>query len=123
MYISLDVANRIKEKAKQNGIAVKTMLSDCQLSKSTINSMMSRGSWIQANTLAIIADYLDCSVDYLLGRTDDPQSHKHSQPAVLVDHQPRFLIRRAGRDGSFVEEYVTKEDLERLHALPDAKDI
>ncbi len=23
-----------------------------------------------------IADYLDCSVDYLLGRTDNPDSHK-----------------------------------------------
>lgn len=26
--------------------------------------------------LAKIADYLDCSVDYLLGRTDNPNSHK-----------------------------------------------
>ncbi len=26
-------------------------------------------------SLAKIADYLDCSVDYLLGRTNDPQSH------------------------------------------------
>ena len=28
------------------------------------------------DTLAKIADYLDCSVDYLLGRTDNPNSHK-----------------------------------------------
>lgn len=27
-------------------------------------------------TLIKIADYLDCSVDYLLGRTDNPNSHK-----------------------------------------------
>lgn len=27
-------------------------------------------------SLAKIADYLDCSVDYLLGRTDNPNSHK-----------------------------------------------
>ncbi len=26
--------------------------------------------------LVKIADYLDCSVDYLLGRTDNPNSHK-----------------------------------------------
>lgn len=123
MYTSLDTATKIKEIAKNKGIVIKTMLLECNLNKNTLSSMKSRGSWIQANTLAIIADYLDCSVDFLLGRTDDPQSHKHSQPAVLVDNQPRFLIRRAGRDGSFVEEYVTKEDLERLHALPDAKDI
>ena len=29
-----------------------------------------------ADKLAKIADYLDCSVDYLLGRTADPDSHK-----------------------------------------------
>lgn len=27
-------------------------------------------------TLTKIANYLDCSVDYLLGRTDNPNSHK-----------------------------------------------
>ena len=39
-------------------------------------NMKSRGSWLHANNLAKIADYLDCSVDYLLGRTDDPDLHK-----------------------------------------------
>ena len=29
-------------------------------------------SKIQSCTLVLIADYLDCSVDYLLGRTEDP---------------------------------------------------
>lgn len=29
-----------------------------------------------AQNLVKIADYLDCSVDYLLGRTDNPDSHK-----------------------------------------------
>lgn len=29
-------------------------------------------------SLAKIADYLDCSVDYLLGRTDNPNSHKEA---------------------------------------------
>ena len=31
---------------------------------------------IASFSLAKIADYLDCSVDYLLGRTDNPISHK-----------------------------------------------
>lgn len=34
------------------------------------------GTIPNGETLARIADYLDCSVDYLLGRTDNPQSHK-----------------------------------------------
>ena len=30
----------------------------------------------KADNLARIADYLDCSIDYLMGRTDDPDLHK-----------------------------------------------
>ncbi len=121
MYNAQELTNRIKAVAKSNGISLKEMLPSLNLGINALQHVSDKG--IASFSLAKIADYLDCSTDYLLGRTDDPQSHKHSQPAVLVDNQPRFLIRRAGRDGSFVEEYVTKEDLERLHALPDAKDI
>lgn len=123
MYNSSYTASKIKSYCKKKGITIKSMLSGCGLNKDTLTSMSCRGSWIKPSALAKIADYLDCSVDYLLGRTNDPQSHKHGQPAVLVDNQPRFLIRRAGRDGSFVEEYVTKSELERLQSLPDADDI
>ena len=34
------------------------------------------GGTPNGETLTKIADYLDCSVDYLLGRTDNPNSHK-----------------------------------------------
>lgn len=34
------------------------------------------GSIPNGEALSKIADYLDCSVDYLLGRTDNPNSHK-----------------------------------------------
>ena len=52
------------------------MLNACEINKNALWSMKSRGSWLHANNLAKIADYLDCSVDYLLGRTDDPDLHK-----------------------------------------------
>ena len=35
------------------------------------------GTIPNGETLTNIADYLDCSVDYLLGRTDNPESHKN----------------------------------------------
>lgn len=76
MYISANTAERIKAVAKSKNIAIKDLLSNCELSKNALSSMLSRGSWLQANNLARIADYLDCSVDYLLGRTDNPNSHK-----------------------------------------------
>ena len=33
---------------------------------------LKRGSMLSADKLAKIADYLECSVDYILGRTDEP---------------------------------------------------
>ena len=76
MYISVNTANRIKSLAKQKNIAIKDLLDGCELNKNTLSSMKSRGSWIQANNLAKIADYLDCSVDCLLGRTNNPDINK-----------------------------------------------
>lgn len=70
MYKTTETVARIKETARKKKIKISDMLSQCELSITTLSSMKSRGSWIQANSLAKIADYLDVSVDYLLGRTD-----------------------------------------------------
>lgn len=74
MYNAQDAADRIKLKAKEKNIHVKKLLEECDLNKNAISSMVSRGSWLQANNLAKIADYLDCSVDYLLGRAELPDA-------------------------------------------------
>lgn len=76
MYNSSNVADKINLILKNKNISQKTMLKDCELNKNIISTMLSRGSMPKADNLAKIADYLDCSVDYLLGRTDNPQSHK-----------------------------------------------
>lgn len=70
MYNSQDIAERIKAVAKSKGVSIKSMLSDCGLSKNSLSSMLSGGSTPKSENLAKIADYLQCSVDYLLGRTD-----------------------------------------------------
>ena len=76
MYKSSNIALRIKSVAKTKNIILKDLLSTCNLSKNTLSSMLSGGSTPKSENLAKIADYLDCSVDYLLGRTDNPNSHK-----------------------------------------------
>lgn len=76
MHNSQEVANTIKAYAKSKKITIGTMLIDCSLSKNTLSSMQSGGYLPRAETLIKIADYLDCSVDYLLGRTDNPEVNK-----------------------------------------------
>lgn len=75
MYNSQEIAKRIKLKAKINGTNLKTMLTDCDLGINTI-SQMSKGNDMLSKNLAKIADYLGCSVDYLLGRTDNPEINR-----------------------------------------------
>ena len=54
-----------------------------RLSKETGISLSLPSKWkerpssrVSSEILVAIADYLDCSVDYLLGRTDNPEMNK-----------------------------------------------
>ena len=87
MYTSTNTANVIKHLAKSKGISITKMLLECGLNKNTLSTMTSRGSWIQANSLAQIADYLDCSVDYLLWRTSIPEINKcNTSQACVIEY-------------------------------------
>lgn len=76
MYTSDKVADLIKETAKEKNIMIGNLLKDCELSKNTFSTMKSRGYMPRLETMIKIADSLDCSIDYLLGRTDNPNAHK-----------------------------------------------
>ena len=71
MYTSQELAERIRNRAKSKNIAIKTLLSDCDLNVNTLNQLSDKKG-LSSFSLARIADYLDCSVDYLLGRTSEP---------------------------------------------------
>lgn len=69
MYNSIEIATRINQILKEKQLSQKDMLESCQLSKNAISSMTSRGSMLRADNLARIADYLECSIDFLMGRS------------------------------------------------------
>lgn len=69
MYDANEIATKINYILKEKQLSQKDMLESCNLSKNAISSMLSRGSMLRADNLARIADYLDCSIDYLMGRT------------------------------------------------------
>lgn len=75
LYNSLDIAKMIKIRSKSQNVALKDMLAELELGSNTI-SHMRHGRTLASDSLARIADYLDCSVDYLLGRTDNPEINK-----------------------------------------------
>ena len=70
MNTSQEIADRIKEIAKSKDISLGAMFTELGMSKNTLSSMCSGGRFPVVDKLAKIADYLDCSIDYLLGRTE-----------------------------------------------------
>ncbi len=67
MYNAESLAKRIKERAKEEEITIKELLEECDLGKNTISDL-NHGKSIAFDSLAKIADVLECSVDSLLGR-------------------------------------------------------
>lgn len=122
MYDTNNLAEKIKTVAKERGTTMKDVLSSCGLSGNTMSTLY-HGKSIAFDSLAKIADYLDCSVDYLLGRTDNPNAHKKERPVLSIENEPRYRVRFAGRDGSVGEKFLTKEEIEQLQSLPDADDL
>lgn len=69
MYKSSEVADRLRAVAKLRGVTMKDALHDADLSFNLMTNM--RRSMPNATSLAKLADRLECSVDYLLGRTTE----------------------------------------------------
>jgi len=75
MYSAETLSNRIKALARERGVMLKDILSACDLNINSL-SQMSDKKGLSSFSLGKIADYLDCSVDYLLGRTDNPEINR-----------------------------------------------
>lgn len=103
MYEPEKIAESIKAIAKSKKLPLKDMLLTLELNKNTLSNMY-KGSTLKSDSLAKIADYLDCSVDYLLGRTDVPElnrsaetvpapkviSYNNDQTSAVVEESPVY---------------------------------
>ena len=137
MYNSQEIAYRIKLQAKKKGVPVSTLLSSCELGVNTV-SKLSKGTDILSKNLAKISDFLDCSVDYLLGRTDEigfTDSIGYDQLDDIDKAEVRGMIRQmlkadkykeeqpqyietkvAARGGGVMTHTMTKEELAKADA-------
>lgn len=79
----MQLANTIRAEAKSKGIAIGDMLKDCDLGINTM-SHLNHGQSISSDSLAKIADYLDVSVDYLLGRKNATNNFQYDETTNQV---------------------------------------
>lgn len=86
MYTAQKTIERIQCLIKSKGLTQKFVFSECEISENTVKRMTDNKG-ISSFYLAKIADYLDCTTDYLLGRTDNP-NYKSTDSTIqmLIEH-------------------------------------
>lgn len=67
---------RLKELRKQNGISQLKLAMDMSMNQNSISRYENGLRQADYATLIKFADYFDVSIDYLLGRTDNPKINR-----------------------------------------------
>ena len=67
---------KLKELRKARGISQLKLAMDLSLNQNSISRYETGMREADYTTLIRIADYFDVSIDYLLGRTNDPTFHR-----------------------------------------------
>ena len=97
---------------------MKKLLEDIGLNKNSIATM--KQYMPRSDSLAKIADYLDCSVDYLLGRVDNPNIQENEEE--LIKHYRK--LNSKGQEQAFnytknlsqIDEYKKCDTSEDINA-------
>lgn len=116
MYVAQELAERIKKLARKQGIGQGELLKKCGCNTSILNQI-SEEKGIASFTLAKIADELGCSVDYLLCRTENPDSHNiHAGDITVSSYEDRQLT-------SIIKIYEQLDDVGKARLLVEADKI
>ena len=88
MYTAQLTIERIQSLIKEKGLTQKQVLLECGINENTLKRMTDNKG-ISSFYLAKIADKLECSVDYLLGR--DMYTNEKSSPSELTENEQEML--------------------------------
>lgn len=72
MYNPQTTYLRIKNLAEIRGLSMAQITEKCQINKNTISQSANSHEGMKARKLFDISECLNCSVDYLLGKSEDP---------------------------------------------------
>lgn len=132
MYNSQETIFRIKQRAKEQGIAILDLQTKCDLGRNAISQAAKSQDGMKARNLFAIAEVLDCSVDYLLGRTDNPTVSGNNiiQSSNVINgnngnHSP-LTVTETEKENNCKEIEVLLEKMPRskqLRAIADVLDL
>ena len=81
----MNIVDRIESLAKENGISITSLESKLGISRGIIRSWSSAQP--TADKIMKIANYFGVSIDYLLGRTDEPNGFASSSDESILQLQ------------------------------------
>lgn len=106
MYNPQTASDRLKKLLNEKHITGKQMAIDLNLGINTISNIR-RGDVKSVEAFSLIADYLDCSVDYLLGRTDTPTgTYSISNSHTTINGTQANIINSSPDTDSLLEEFL-----------------
>ncbi len=115
-------AQRLADLINEKGLTKKQFLKTMQFGKNQFRYWETTGSVPNQRSLIAIADFLDVSVDYLLGKTDErlADTMVENQTAKQKDDRDEVVIYR--RDGRKTVKRFTPEQMRLFERLLDAID-
>lgn len=87
----LDFLDRVERLCKQRGAKRQMVYQKCGVGKN-FGVSIRNGSEPSIGKVLALATELDCSVDYLCGRTDNPSSHTNEVEASGLDENERKML-------------------------------
>lgn len=75
MFNKIIFAERLEELRIKKGITTVQLSREIGVSKQAISQFEKAANYPHVNTLTALADYFDVSLDYLVGRSDDPKRY------------------------------------------------
>lgn len=109
---NVHLSTTIKALCKSQNITVKKLLEDCRVSRNFIYDLEKKGQMPSIDKLEAIADYLDCSVDYLLGRTTNSSTNTSKTNKLIFSANNRESLNE-------LQEFVSGLPEEQIKDLID----
>lgn len=91
MKNSQSLAETIEILSKEKGISVSSLLQELEMNKNALFTMKKSGYLPRVESLCKFADYFQCSLDYLVGRTDEPKTETSDPTTQILVERFRSL--------------------------------
>ena len=114
-----NLAETIEALSKEKGISVSSMLQDLEMNKNALFTMKKSGYLPRVESLCKFADYFQCSLDYLLGRTEEPNGNQKQltqNEQELLDIFKNFSERDQIKILGKMEEWISTSRRENINS-------